>query len=65
MTYNEILECLYDLQDADKVIFKEKKFGIKKLETIMSWLYSFLIAAFTRVGFYAAKCLTTKIFPNH
>jgi len=28
MTYNEILECLYDLQDPEKVIFKEKKFGI-------------------------------------
>ncbi len=28
MTYNEIIECLYDLQDAEKVIFKEKKFGI-------------------------------------
>jgi len=29
MTYNEILECLYDLKDAEKVIFKEQKFGIK------------------------------------
>jgi len=29
MTYNEILECLYDLKDAKKVIFKEQKFGIK------------------------------------
>ena len=28
MTYNEIIECLYDLKDADKVIFKEKKFGV-------------------------------------
>ncbi len=28
MTYIEIIECLYDLQDAEKVIFKEKKFGI-------------------------------------
>ncbi|AUC82301.1 DNA alkylation repair protein [Lacinutrix sp. Bg11-31] len=28
MTYNKIIECLYDLRDADKVIFKEKKFGI-------------------------------------
>ncbi len=28
MTYNEIIECLYDLKDAEKVIFKEKKFGI-------------------------------------
>ena len=28
MTYNEIIECLYDLKDAKKVIFKEKKFGI-------------------------------------
>ncbi len=29
MTYSEIIECLYDLRDAEKVIFKEKKFGIK------------------------------------
>ena len=28
MTYNEIIECLHDLKDAEKVIFKEKKFGI-------------------------------------
>ncbi len=28
MTYNDIIECLYDLKDAEKVIFKEKKFGI-------------------------------------
>jgi len=28
MTYNEIIECLYDLKDSEKVIFKEKKFGI-------------------------------------
>ena len=28
MTYNEIMECLYDLQDAEKVIFKAQKFGI-------------------------------------
>lgn len=29
MTYNEIIECLYDLKDAEKVILKEKKFGIR------------------------------------
>lgn len=28
MTYDEIKDCLYRLQDVDKVIFKEKKFGI-------------------------------------
>ncbi|WP_375560989.1 DNA alkylation repair protein [Bernardetia sp. OM2101] len=28
MTYNEIIEYLYDLKDAEKVVFKEKKFGI-------------------------------------
>ena len=28
MTYKEIIDCLYDLQDADKVEFKKKKFGI-------------------------------------
>ncbi|MGB0883530.1 MAG: DNA alkylation repair protein [Flavobacteriales bacterium] len=29
MTYNEIIACLYDLKDTEKVVFKEKKFGIK------------------------------------
>ncbi|WP_237274452.1 DNA alkylation repair protein [Tenacibaculum ovolyticum] len=28
MKYNEIIECLYDLKDPEKVLFKEKKFGI-------------------------------------
>tara|TARA_R100001369_G_scaffold87189_1_gene122375 strand:+ start:858 stop:1583 length:726 start_codon:yes stop_codon:yes gene_type:complete len=28
MTYNETMQCLYDLQDTEKVIFKQKKFGI-------------------------------------
>ncbi len=28
MTYNEIIACLYELADADKVAFKAKKFGI-------------------------------------
>lgn len=28
MIYTEIIECLYDLQDAEKIAIKEKKFGI-------------------------------------
>jgi len=28
VNYNEIIECLHDLKDPEKVIFKEKKFGI-------------------------------------
>ena len=28
MTYTEVIECLHDLKNAEKVIFKEKKFGI-------------------------------------
>ena len=28
MNYTEVIECLHDLKDAEKVIFKEKKFGI-------------------------------------
>jgi len=28
MTYNQTIQCLYDLQDKEKVIFKQKKFGI-------------------------------------
>ncbi len=28
MTYNEIIERLYDLQDPEKILFKEQKFGI-------------------------------------
>ena len=34
MTYSEIIECLYDLKDAEKVIFKEKKFGIKSKNSL-------------------------------
>ena len=34
MTYNEIIDCLYDLQDPEKVIFKEKKFGIKSINSL-------------------------------
>jgi 3-methyladenine DNA glycosylase AlkD len=29
MNYSEIIKCLYKLQNTEKVIFKEKKFGIK------------------------------------
>ena len=29
MTYQETIDCLYDLADAEKVTFREKKFGIK------------------------------------
>ncbi len=29
MNYSEIIKCLYDLQDAEKATFKEKKFGIR------------------------------------
>jgi 3-methyladenine DNA glycosylase AlkD len=28
MTYKETMQCLYDLQDQEKVVFKQKKFGI-------------------------------------
>lgn len=28
MTYNQTIKCLYDLQNPEKVIFKQKKFGI-------------------------------------
>lgn len=28
MTFDEVITCLYDLQDPDKVVFKEKKFGV-------------------------------------
>ena len=34
MTYNEIIECLYDLKDSEKVIFKEKKFGITSTNSL-------------------------------
>jgi 3-methyladenine DNA glycosylase AlkD len=34
VTYSEIIECLYDLKDTEKVIFKEKKFGIKSINSL-------------------------------
>jgi len=27
-SFSDVMECLYELQDSDKVIFKQKKFGI-------------------------------------
>jgi len=27
-TFSDVMECLYELQDLDKVLFKQKKFGI-------------------------------------
>ena len=38
MTYKEVLECLYDLKDPEKVIFKEKKFGIKSNNSLGIYL---------------------------
>ena len=34
MTYNKVIEYLYDLKDDEKVILKEKKFGITSTNSL-------------------------------
>ena len=74
MTYNEIIECLYDLKDADKVIFKEKKFGIisnnslgiyhKELKMIAKEIgqNNELALQLFDSGIYEGRLLCSKIF---
>ena len=74
MTYNEIIECLYDLKDADKVIFKEKKFGIisnnslgiyhKELKIIAKEIgqNNELALQLFDSGIYEGRLLCSKIF---
>ena len=74
MTYNEIIQCLYDLQDSDKVIFKQKKFGIisnnslgiyhKDLKVIVKAIGQDkeLALQLFDSGIYEARLLCSKMF---
>ena len=74
MTYNEIIDCLYDLQDKDKVVFKAKKFGIisnnslgiyhKDLKVIAKEIGTDnqLALQLFDSGIYEARLLCSKLF---
>lgn len=74
MNYNEIIECLYDLKDPEKVIFKEKKFGIisnnslgiyhKELKIIAKEIGqdNQLALQLFDSGIYEARLLCSKMF---
>lgn len=74
MIYNEIIERLYSLKDPEKVVFKEKKFGIvsnnslgiyhKDLDTItkeIGWDNELALQLFDS-GIYEARLLCSKMF---
>ncbi len=74
MTYNDIIARLYDLKDDEKVIFKEKKFGIvsknalgiyhKELKTIAKDIgpNNKLALQLFESGIYEGRLLCSKIF---
>jgi len=74
MTYNEIIQYLYDLKDSGKVIFKEKKFGIvsnnslgiyhKDLKVIAKEIGqdNELALQLFDSGIYEARLLCSKLF---
>ena len=74
MTYNQTIECLYDLQDSEKVIFKQKKFGIisnnslgiyhKDLKVIAKAIGRDNILALQLFdsGIYEARLLCSKLY---
>ena len=74
MSYNEIIACLYDLKDPEKVIFKEKKFGIisnnalgiyhKELKMIAKEIgpNNELALQLFDSGIYEGRLLCSKIF---
>ncbi len=74
MTYEEVITCLYDLQDPDKVAFKEKKFGVvsnnslgiyhKELKMIAKEIGrdNDLALALFNSGIYEARLLCSKLF---
>lgn len=74
MIYNEVIECLYELKDSEKVIFKEKKFGIisnnslgiyhKELKIIAKEIgqNNELALQLFDSGIYEARLLCSKIF---
>lgn len=74
MNYNEVIQCLYDLQDPEKIVFKEQKFGIvahnsfgiyhKELKMIAKEIgtnYELALQLFDS-GIYEARLLCSKIF---
>ena len=74
MTFDEVITCLYDLQDPDKVVFKEKKFGVishnslgiyhKELKLIAKEIGrdNELALRLFDSGIYEARLLCSKIF---
>ncbi len=74
MTYKETMQCLYDLQDREKVIFKEKKFGVisnnslgiyhKDLKVIAKAIGqdNELALQLFDSGIYEARLLCSKLF---
>ena len=74
MNYNEVIQCLYDLQDSEKIVFKEKKFGIvaynslgiyhKELKMIAKEIgtNNELALQLFDSGIYEARILCSKIF---
>ena len=74
MTYHEIIERLYELQDADKVILKEKRFGIiannslgiyhKELKELAKEIGTDnkLAIQLFESGIYEARLLCSKLF---
>lgn len=74
MTYNEIIEHLYSLKNADKIVFKEKKFGIvsnnslgiyhKDLEILTKEIGrdNELALRLFDSGIYEARLLCSKMF---
>ena len=74
MTLEEVIACLYDLQDPEKVVFKEKKFGVvshnslgiyhKELKIIAKEIGkdNDLALALFDTGIYEARLLCSKVF---
>ncbi|CAM1349698.1 DNA alkylation repair protein [Tenacibaculum insulae] len=74
MDCNEVIQCLYDLQDSEKIIFKEQKFGIvannslgiyhKELKMIAKEIgtNNELALQLFDSGIYEARLLCSKIF---
>lgn len=75
MNYEETIACLYALQDADKVLFKARKFGIisnnslgiyhKDLQVIAKEIgpNKALAIQLFNIGIYEARLLCSKIYP--
>lgn len=74
MTYNEIVDCLSDLKDPKKVIFKAKKFGIISINSLGIYHQDLKIIAkeighdndlalqLFDSGIYEGRLLCSKIF---